>query len=215
MPIKQISPAVRSGRREREVARRRSEILDVATDTFSEKGYEGAQISEIARVAEVSLATLYAMFESKDVLYQAVLVRAAESIREVVRARVDVIEDPAERLLELIDCLLHCFDENRALMRIHTMGTHGLPWRVRQTMGAPVVEIYRAFVDYVTALTRAAADAGRLGTLAPEAVALALVGTINATAADWIESENDAPLSDAAPTIRAIFERLLIEVDDS
>jgi len=183
----------------------------VAAETFSEKGYEGAQISEIARVAEVSLSTLYAMFESKDVLYQAVLIRAAESIRDVVRARVDVIEDPADRLLELIDCLLCCFDDHRALMRIHAMGTHGLPLRVRQTMGAPVVEIYRAFVDYVTALTRATALAGRLGTLAPEAVALALVGTINATAAEWIESERDAPLGDAAPTIRAIFEQLLIE----
>ena len=213
--MKQTPLTVPSGRREREAARRRVDVLDVAADAFAEKGYEGAQISEIARVAEVSLATLYAMFESKDELYQAVLIRAAKSIRDVVRARVDTIEDPAERLLELISCLLHCFDENRTLMRIHTMGTHGLPWRVRQTMGEPVVEIYRAFLGYVTALTRAAALAGRLGALTPEAVALALVGTINATVAEWIESERDAPLSDSAPAIRALFEQLLVEADDS
>jgi hypothetical protein len=95
------------------------------------------------------------------------------------------------------------------------MSTHGLPWKIRQTMGEPLVEIYRAFLDYVTGLAQAAAHAGRLGTLAPEAVALALVGTINATAAEWIESERDAPLTDAAPTIRAIFEQLLTEADDS
>lgn len=213
--MKQATARVQSGRREREAKRRRADVLDVAADTFAEKGYEGAQISEVARVAEVSLTTLYAMFESKDELYEAVLTRAAESIRDVVRARVDVIEDPAERLLEIIGCLLQCFDENRTLMRIYTMSTHGLPWKIRQTMGEPLVAIYRAFLDYVTGLAQAAADAGRLGALAPETVALALVGTINATAAEWIESERDAPLSDAAPTIRAIFERLLTEADDS
>jgi AcrR family transcriptional regulator len=211
----QATARVQPGRRQREAARRRADVLDVAADIFAEKGHEGAQISEIARVAEVSLATLYTMFDSKDELYQAVLTRAAESIRDTVRARLDVIDDPAERLLELIDCLLHCFDENRTLMRIYTMGTHGLPWSIRQTMGEPLVEIYRAFLDYVTGLARAAAHVGRLGALAPETVALALVGTVNATAAEWIESERDAPLTDAAPAIRALFEQLLVEADDS
>jgi len=213
--MRQATATVQSGRREREAARRRADVLDVAADAFAEKGYEGAQISAIARVAEVSLATLYVMFESKDELYQAVLTRAAESIRDVVQASVDVIEDPAERLLEIIGCLLQCFDENRTLMRIYTMGTHGLPWKIRQTMGEPLVEIYRAFLDYVTGLARAAAHVGRLGALAPETVALALVGTVNATAAEWIESECEAPLTDAAPAIRALFEQLLVEADDS
>ena len=213
--MKQATPAVPAGRREREAARRRADILDVAADTFAERGYEGAQMSEIARRAEVSLATLYAMFDSKAELYQAVLERAATSIRSVVRARVELIEDPAERLLELIGCLLHCLDENRTLMRIHTMGTHGLPWRIRQTMGEPVVAIYRALLDYVTGLTREVARAGRLGALTPEAVAIALVGTINATVAEWIVSERDASLSDAAPAIREIFEQLLVDANDS
>lgn len=213
--MKQAAVTVQSGRRQREAARRRDDVLDVAAVFFAERGYGGAQISEVAQVAEVSLATLYAMFKSKDELFHAVLIRAAESIREVVRSRVDDIEDPAERLLALIDCLLHCFDENRALMQIYTLGTHGLPWSIRQAMGEPMVDIYRAFLDYVTGLTRAAAQAGRLGSLAPEAVALALVGTINATAAEWIESNRDAVLSEAAPTVRAIFEQLLTEADSS
>jgi AcrR family transcriptional regulator len=213
--MKQAIAIAPSGRREREAARRRADVLDVATEIFAEKGHEGTQISEIAQVAEVSLATLYAMFKSKDELYQTVLVRAAESIRDAVRAQVDAIDDPSERLLALVDCLLLRFNENRALMRIYTMGTHGLPWSIRQTMGEPLVAIYRAFLDYVTDLARAAARAGRLGALAPDAVALAVVGTVNATAAEWIESGRDEPLSDAAPGIRAIFERLLVNANDS
>jgi AcrR family transcriptional regulator len=207
----QPTPRAHSGRREREAARRRAEVLDVASEIFAEKGYEGAQISEIARVSEVSLATVYAMFKSKDELYQAVNTRAAESIRDTVRAHVDAIDDPAERLLVLIDCLLRCFDENGALMRIYTLGTHGLPWSIRQTLGEPMVAIYREFLDYISELARAAAAAGRLGDLDPEAVALAIAGTVNAASAEWIESGRSEPFSDAAPAIRAIVERLLVE----
>jgi AcrR family transcriptional regulator len=213
--MQRSSALARSGRREREAARRRIEVLDVATEIFAEKGYDGTQISEVAQTAEVSLATLYAIFQSKDELYQTVLVRAAESIRDAVRAQVDAIDDPVERLLVLVDCLLARFSEKRALMRIYTLGSHGLPWSIRQTMGEPLVAIYRSFLDYVTDLARAAARAGLLGSLAPDAVALAVVGTVNAAAAEWIESGREEPLSEAAPGIRAIFERLLVGASDA
>lgn len=208
--MSQAIPTPRSGRREREAERRRIDVLDVATGFFAESGYEGTQISEIARVAEISLATLYGMFKGKDDLYQAVLMRAATSIRDIVHARVDAIADPVDRLLVLADTLLRCFEEKRALMRIYTMGTHGLPWRIRQTMGEPLVEFYRAFLDYVTELTREAKSAGRLTGLPAETVALALVGTINATAAEWIESGGDETLLEAAPGIQALLKRVLV-----
>jgi hypothetical protein len=100
-------------------------------------------------------------------------------------------------------------------MRIYTLGTHGLPWSIRQTLGGPMVAIYREFLDYISDLARDAACAGRLGDLDPEAVALAIAGTINATSAEWIESERSDPISDAAAAIRAIVERLLVEAPES
>ena len=76
-----------------------------------------------------------------------------------------------------------------------------------------MVEIYRGFLDYITELARDAAVAGRLGDLDPEAVALAIAGTINATSAEWIESGRSEPISHAAPAIRAIVACLLVEVE--
>jgi len=43
---------------------------------------------------------------------------------------------------------------------------------------------------------------------------LAVVGTVNATAAEWIESGRDEPLSNAAPGICEVVERLLVEVGE-
>ena len=84
----------RSERRNLEAALRRSHVLDAAAAEFAEKGFDGAQVAEIASRAEVSLGTVYAMFEAKEGLFQAVIENAAESIRETVRAKVEGIPDP-------------------------------------------------------------------------------------------------------------------------
>ncbi|MCW8916647.1 MAG: TetR/AcrR family transcriptional regulator [Magnetovibrio sp.] len=51
------------------------EILDIATRTFSEKGYDGARMAEIAKAAGVNKATLYYRIGDKDILFTAVLKR--------------------------------------------------------------------------------------------------------------------------------------------
>ena len=52
---------------------RRESILQAAQRLFSEKGYHGVSIDEIAREVDVSPAILYRHFKSKKVLYEAVL----------------------------------------------------------------------------------------------------------------------------------------------
>ncbi|HEB88768.1 MAG TPA: TetR/AcrR family transcriptional regulator, partial [Deltaproteobacteria bacterium] len=129
----------REERRERELARRRDDILAAASRAFSEKGFQDTQVAEIANAAEVSLNSVYALFKGKEELYEAVLSTAARTVGSRVRDAVRDIPDPAERLLCIIDALFACFEEHRALMRIYANSTHGLPWRVRQSMGEPAL----------------------------------------------------------------------------
>jgi TetR/AcrR family transcriptional regulator len=62
-------------RKEREKERRREEILDAAQKVFFEKGLAPATMDEIADAAELSKATLYLHFVSKEDLYLAVTMR--------------------------------------------------------------------------------------------------------------------------------------------
>jgi len=59
-------------------------ILEAAESLFSEKGFEGASISAIAKQAEVSKANIYHHFESKEALYMQVLQSACEDFGNIV-----------------------------------------------------------------------------------------------------------------------------------
>jgi AcrR family transcriptional regulator len=87
--------------------RTREDILDVATQEFSEKGLAGARIDEIAEKTHTSKRMIYYHFGSKDELYRAVLERAYSRIRDGEQAA--HFEDmPPEQALRAI--IGHNFD---------------------------------------------------------------------------------------------------------
>ena len=53
--------------------KKRQDIIDAALEEFREMGFSGAKTTRIAKKANVSSRTLYNHFESKEVLFQAVL----------------------------------------------------------------------------------------------------------------------------------------------
>ncbi len=67
---------------EMEIARpRKEEILDVATDLFAERGYEGASMNDVAERVGMRKASLFYHFATKDALYEAVLDRLVASLQ--------------------------------------------------------------------------------------------------------------------------------------
>lgn len=208
------SPRLRSKRderREREIEMRRDDILVAAAAAFAERGFQGTQVAEIANAAETSLNSVYALYKGKEELYEAVIHAAAATVRDRVRAAVDPLEDPAEKLLRVIDALFTCFDEHEPLLRLYARTTHGLPWRVRQALGSETAELFLGFRVWLVQIATEARDAGRLGTLDPETVAITLIGAVTTTASQWVETSREGSLMDAAPHVRALFETLLTE----
>jgi len=196
----------RQERRVEELARRRSDVLAAASAVIAAKGFHEAQMIEIAATAEVSLATLYAMFDGKDRIFEEVVAAAATAIREDVRAKVLPIADPRERLLALIDALFACFDANRDLLLIYATGTQALPWRTRRSMGELLGDVYHHFIDWVAGIAREARRDGLLADVDPEVFAVSLVGAVTATASRWVELEPRRPLGEATASMRALFE---------
>jgi TetR/AcrR family transcriptional regulator len=103
------SPA--DGERQRDAERSRQALLDAALDEFSERGYAGARVADIARRAGVNKQLINYYFGSKEGLYLAVqqawLDREADFAppdlplpEMVVRYLADAVRDPrALRLL--------------------------------------------------------------------------------------------------------------------
>jgi AcrR family transcriptional regulator len=86
----------RHGRVPRAVRRR--QLVELAEELFSERGYQGASMDELARRAGVTKPVVYELFGSKDGLFRACLERSAERVAGAVAEAVRAKDDPEAKL---------------------------------------------------------------------------------------------------------------------
>jgi len=207
--------SLRARRRREDLSRRREDTLAGATAVFAERGFHDAQMGGMAAAAEVSRKTLYAMFESKDQLYQDVITNMATTIRESVEQSARELTEPGAKFLSIIDSLFSCYEENQDLLRIYARGTHGLPWKIREAMGEASMLTFQSFTGWVINVADRAKQAGYLRGLDAETVGISLVGTVTTTAARWIELTPERPLSEPSAQVRLVFEHLLGSTEET
>lgn len=68
-----MSPIVSSNHREQYLQDRRDQIIDAAMQIFVNKGFSGANVSEIASLAGIAKGTIYLYFDSKEQIFSAIL----------------------------------------------------------------------------------------------------------------------------------------------
>jgi AcrR family transcriptional regulator len=71
---------------QRDAVRTRTEILDIATREFADRGYNGARVDAIATKTRTTKRMIYYYFGSKEQLYIAVLERVYQQIRTAEQA---------------------------------------------------------------------------------------------------------------------------------
>ena len=89
---------------QRDAGRTRTEILDIATREFADRGYNGARVDEIATKTRTTKRMIYYYFGSKEQLYIAVLERVYLQIRTAEQSLdVDGLDpvDAIRRIAEL------------------------------------------------------------------------------------------------------------------
>lgn len=82
-----LGMVVPAGLRERKKHRTRQQIVDVASRLFMERGFDGVSVAEIAREADVSEATVFNYFPTKEGLVYGLLASFEEEMWAAVRAR--------------------------------------------------------------------------------------------------------------------------------
>jgi AcrR family transcriptional regulator len=75
----------------------RARILDAALDVFSEHGFEGSSLQQIADRLDLTKAALYYYFRSKDELLEALVEPAITGVEEILAACSDERDTPARR----------------------------------------------------------------------------------------------------------------------
>ncbi|MBZ5720071.1 MAG: TetR/AcrR family transcriptional regulator [Acidobacteriia bacterium] len=98
--------------------RRLAKILLHATNEFYEKGYEGASMRDLSRSSGMSLAGLYYYFESKEKLLYLIQKHTFQTIVERLRARLQEVSDPEQRIRVFILNHLEYFLANQKAMKV-------------------------------------------------------------------------------------------------
>ena len=80
----------------------RAKILEVAEAEFAAEGYAGAHLQKIAEQVGVRKTALYYYFDSKAVLYSAVLESILDDLDRVVANALETRETPERQLEELV-----------------------------------------------------------------------------------------------------------------
>ena len=132
-------------------------ILDAAEELFSERGYAGTSLREVAAVVGIRIPSLYNHFESKETLYAAVLERV---LRPVFRALSDYAvqgRGGGERPRKLVETVMRVMAEHPRLANLiqHetlTGGEHLTP--MLQSWLAPIFARADELVDVGLAESR-------------------------------------------------------------
>lgn len=111
-----MTPTARPTRQRLAPEVRRRQVLDAAVAVFSEQGFHGASMDDVATRAGVSKPMVYAHGGSKDELFAACLHREAERLLRSVEAAAsdDTSDDPQTRLWLGLRAFFHALTTRRA-----------------------------------------------------------------------------------------------------
>lgn len=147
-------------RRKREKEVRRELAIDAAMSMYREEGYHAITMERIAERAELSRATLYLYFNSKEQIFVTAIVSLANYFSGLLQELYDGRENLKAELLErLWECFQKVFEKDpvrfRAWQYFHQADAiGGLPSELRDTLhqaGAGVVILQHKIVEYAIA----------------------------------------------------------------
>lgn len=121
--------------REAREARRR-QILAVALEVFSEKGYHDASITDVVRHAGVARGTFYQYFDSKQAIFHELLDQLLDGLRSSVVGVDDREGAPPirQQLVGTVTRVLDAVDTNRPFVRIALRVAVGLDAEVDEKL---------------------------------------------------------------------------------
>jgi AcrR family transcriptional regulator len=183
----------------------REQILQVAHDAFTRKGFASASVSEICTEAGISPPTLYYHFGSKDGLFEAVVEEALslDAFRDVLREAVASGPDVWANLGAWVRTYLACFPTHLLNPGLHLQNSTQLNDTSLRRLQMGLSDIYQLIKD----LLQEGIEAGELREVDVDMAASCLMGTVDSfvRARVFLGAEYDA--GEVAQGILELYKR--------
>lgn len=199
-------------RREREKEQHRLEILDVALELFSAKGYHNVSMQEIAQKAEFSVGTLYSFFDNKETLYKALILDRAGRFHEAIVSLLTGPNEEIEKLRDYVRVKGQLFGTNLPFIRLFIAESGGATFNMKAGLDEDMRRQYAKTLEYLASVFESGIKKARFrGIAAPYSLAVALDSVINAFLLLSLEAPDVHPYPKNPDTILDIFFRGLAE----
>jgi AcrR family transcriptional regulator len=99
-------------------ATRRSTIISIAAQLFSEKSYHDVTMDEVASKVGVAKGTIYLYFESKERLYLEILEHGYEAIESLIEKEIAKSDPAPEKLKKVLKLIFRFYRQNLDVLRI-------------------------------------------------------------------------------------------------
>ncbi len=191
-------------RREKEKLIHRNQILTVAFELFSEKGYHSVSMYEIAKKAEFSIGTLYNFFKNKEELYRVLIINKTEEQSHILSEVLSKEDDIQNIIREFIAAETKFFESNLALIRFY-LAEKGLSCNIRAGVYQEWCTINNKTMGKVASLLKKGICSNVIRKIDPLQLSMALRGLISGFLLYRLESPNQHPLEDDVSLITELF----------
>lgn len=186
-------------------------MLAAALALFSEKGYYGVSMHEIAKKAEFAIGTLYKFFKNKEDIYKALILEQADRLHDAVTKAIEEPEDEVEKLRNYVKAKGAVFRGNVSVIRLYFAEAGGASFNVMAGLDREIRERYGHFLQTLASIFESGMKRKRFEKIAdPYHLAVALDSFTNAHLFLWLEAPERHPYpEDPDIILNILFKRLV------
>ncbi len=189
----------------REMKRRR--ILRAAIEVFAEKGYFAARMTDVAHRAEVADGTLYLYFEGKEHLLVSIFDEMLGGFIEQLKAEIQGLADPMEKLKIMIRLHLEALGRDRALAHVMQIETrHSRRFMSLFTRGrlGEYLGLLREIIEEGQELGRFRKD------IKPRVATMVVFGAVDELVTSWLLADRETRLERELPGLIKLLSEGLV-----
>jgi AcrR family transcriptional regulator len=182
---------------------RKQEILGVALDIISQEGAKKLTMKNIAGRIGISEPAIYRHFQNKRHLMRALIESVASNLTGRINDAASGIEDPVDKLREILRLHLSYISDHRGIPRIiFSDSVHQNDPVLRKT----VLQMVNHYLDLIRGILARARETGRLRPdLDVDTAAVAFLGLVQSSVLIWSLSDFDFPIHERAEALWEVF----------
>lgn len=177
-------------------------IINAAVKVIARHGYYNAQVSKIAREAEVADGTIYLYFKNKDDILTSLFREKMGRFIQDTEQALTQINDPSEQLKTIIRMHFHHLQIDPELAVVTQIELRQPNPHMRKQIG----HIVKPYLNMIDRVIRAGQESGIFRRQVDVKIARKMVfGTLDETVTSWIMNDRKYALLDMADSIHDLF----------